>query len=57
MKVGNKEINDECQYCGEMLTCELFREGHGIARARTNVASMVGCQIEHMRKRENEQAM
>lgn len=47
MKISGKEIKDECQYCGEILQCELFRQGHGIRQARTNIAEMVRCQIKH----------
>ena len=28
MKVFGKEINDECSKCGNILECELFRQGH-----------------------------
>jgi hypothetical protein len=51
MKVGGKEIKDECQFCGEILTCELFRQGHGIHRERENITQMVRCQMDHLRKR------
>ena len=30
MKIMGKEINDECSKCGNILECELFRQGHGI---------------------------
>lgn len=52
MKIGNKEINDECQYCSEILECELFRQGHGINQQRENVAAMIVCQLEHQCKRQ-----
>lgn len=51
MKIGNKEINDECQNCSEVLQCELFRQGHGIGQQRENVAAMIICQLEHQGKR------
>lgn len=51
MKIAGKEIKDECQYCGEILQCELFRQGHGIRQARTNIVEMVRCQIRHEEKR------
>lgn len=51
MKVAGKEIKDECQYCGEILQCMLFRQGHGIQQKRTNIAEMVRCQIKHMEMR------
>lgn len=51
MQVANKEINDECQYCGEILRCELFRQGHGIKCKRENVTKMIKCQMEHLEKR------
>ena len=30
IEVGGKEIKDECSHCGNILECELFRQGHGI---------------------------
>lgn len=51
MKIANREINDECQYCGEILQCELFRQGHGINQNRENVTEMVRCQLEHREKK------
>lgn len=51
MKVAGKEINDECQYCGEILQCVLFRQGHGVRQERNNIADMVRCQINHKKKR------
>lgn len=50
MKIGNKEINDECQNCSEVLQCELFRQGHGIGRQSENVAEMIICQLEHQER-------
>lgn len=51
MVIANKEINDECQYCGEILNCELFRQGHGIKCKREHVADMIRCQMNHRDKR------
>ena len=36
MKIMGKEINDECSKCGNILECELFRQGHGIKQEREN---------------------
>ena len=47
MKVFGKEINDECSKCGNILECELFRQGHGIKQERENVAKMIECQMKH----------
>lgn len=27
MRIAGKEINDECVHCGEILECELFKQG------------------------------
>lgn len=51
MRLGYKEISDECQYCGNILECELCKQGHGIGQERTNITQMVKCQIEHEEKR------
>lgn len=51
MKIFSKEIADECQHCGNVLECELFRQGHGIKQERQNIAKMIACQIEHEEKR------
>lgn len=51
MRIAGKEIKDECQYCGEIFSCELFRKGHGIKCERENVAEMLECQFKHMDKR------
>ena len=51
MKISTKEITDECQHCGDILVCQLCREGHGINRERINVTQMVTCQIEHKNRR------
>lgn len=54
MLVGGKEISDECSQCGEILNCELFKQGHGIHQEeRTNITEMVVCQMKHREKREN----
>lgn len=47
MKIFGKEITDECQHCGSVLECELFRQGHGIREERKNIAKMFACQMEH----------
>jgi len=54
LKVASKYIKDECQYCGKILKCKLFRQGHGIKQERCNVTEMLRCQFEHKEKRENE---
>ena len=50
MRIFGKEITDECSKCGNVLECELFRQGHGIKQERTNVREMVECQMEHKDK-------
>ncbi len=52
MKISGKEIKDECQYCGEILQCELFRQGHGIGQKRNNIVDMLNCQFDHRENRE-----
>lgn len=52
MEVCGKEINDECSRCGNILECELFRQGHGIKQERENVAKMIECQMNHRKGRE-----
>lgn len=52
MKIMGKEINDECSKCGNILECELFRQGHGIKQERENVAKMIECQMNHRKGRE-----
>lgn len=54
MEVCGKEIKDECSHCGNILECELFRQGHGMKQERENVAKMIECQMKHREKRENE---
>lgn len=51
MRIAGKEINDECQYCGNVLQCELFRKGHGIKCKRESVVEMIKCQMEHRENR------
>jgi hypothetical protein len=51
MKIMGKEINDECSKCGNILECELFRQGHGIKQERENVAKMIECQMKHREER------
>ena len=52
MRIFGKDIKDECQHCGDILQCELFRQGHGIRQERSNITQMFACQMEHNRKRE-----
>ncbi len=52
MKIMGKEINDECSKCGNILECELFRQGHGLRQERENVAKMIECQMKHRESRE-----
>lgn len=47
MRIFGKEITDECQHCGNILECELFRQGHGIKQERSNIAKM----LKHEEKR------
>ena len=47
MRLAGKEIKDECEKCGEILVCELTRQGHGIGQPRTNITQMVECQRSH----------
>ena len=54
IEVCGKEIKDECSHCGNILECELFRQGHGIKQERENIAKMIACQMKHRQKRENE---
>lgn len=51
LRIAGRDINDECQNCGEVLQCELFRQGHGIGRKRENITEMLRCQIEHVEER------
>lgn len=52
MKVFGKEIKDECSKCGQILECELFRQGHGIKQERESITKMIACQMRHRQKRE-----
>ena len=54
MQIAGKEIKDECSKCGQILECELFRQGHGIKQERENIAKMIACQMKHREKREFE---
>lgn len=54
MQIMGKEINDECSQCGNILECELFRQGHGIKQERENVAKMIECQMKHREEREKD---
>lgn len=50
VKLGNKEIDDECARCGDILTCELCKDGHGVLRERSRITEMIECQYEHEAK-------
>lgn len=52
MEICGKEIKDECSHCGNILECELFRQGHGIKQERENIAKMIACQMKHREERE-----
>lgn len=52
--VSLKDVKDECSKCGDLFTCELCRQGHGIRQPHTNVAQMVECQFNHKERREKE---
>lgn len=52
IEVCGKEIKDECSKCGQILECELFRQGHGIKQERENIAKMIECQMRHRQKKE-----
>lgn len=45
------KINDECKNCGDVLECELFKQGHQKGNERKNVAKMIECQMIHKEKR------
>jgi len=51
IEVNGKKITDECEYCGELTECELFRDGHGIGRERCRMVELVVCQRKHKAKR------
>lgn len=50
-RLGNKEIYDECSLCGDILTCELCKDGHGIMRERSRITEMFECQTKHEMER------
>lgn len=52
IEVCGKEIKDECSRCGQILECELFRQGHGIKQERENITKMIACQMRHRQKME-----
>ena len=54
MKIGHKDIDDECTKCGQMLECKLFRQRHGIGLERENVTEMLRCQFRHEREKYND---
>ena len=54
MLIFGKQITDECSRCGQVLECELFRQGHGIKCDRQNISKMLECQFDHREKREND---
>lgn len=54
MLIFGKQITDECSRCGQVLECELFRQGHGVKCDRQNISKMLECQFEHREKREND---
>lgn len=47
MRLGNVYFDDECAVCGNVLECDLCKDGHGIGRERTRMVEMVRCQFEH----------
>lgn len=49
------QIKDECSQCGELLQCELCKDGHGFHRERDRIAEMVQCQFEHAVKRNSKE--
>ena len=52
IEVNGKKITDECEYCGELTMCQLFRDGHGIPdRERSRMVELVVCQRKHKAKR------
>lgn len=53
IEIKGKMIKDECELCGEVLQCELCRDGHGIGRDRCRIAEMVRCQRKHKESRED----
>lgn len=55
MRLGNVYFEDECAHCGQVLECELCRDGHGVGRPRARMTEMVRCQFEHFEKAIREQ--
>lgn len=55
MLIGGKEIKDECSRCGNILQCELCRQGHGNRQDRKNIAKMINCQLDHHDQREKKE--
>ena len=49
-----KDVQDTCKDCCEIFTCELCKQGHGIKQERSNVSKMIGCQIDHRKKRKSQ---
>lgn len=47
MRIFGKDVFDTCSLCGDILTCKLFRQGHGIGEERKNVAKMLKCQMDY----------
>lgn len=54
MLIGGKEVTDECSKCGQVLDCELFKQGHGIHQERSHIAQMIACQMKHREKWKHE---
>ncbi len=55
MRLGNRDIYDECSKCENFLCCELNFDGHGIKRERTRVTEMLECQFRHSEKTKDKQ--
>lgn len=51
MKIAGKEIKGECAFCGNVLQCELFKNGYGIKTERKNISQLLECQFKHYDKR------
>lgn len=51
--LAGRKITDECSLCGQILTCELCRQWHGINAERSNIRQMVACQMKHLEERKN----
>lgn len=47
-----EKIKDECSLCGEIFTCKLCKQGHGIGQEHDNVPDMMRCQFRHRKIRE-----